>query len=357
MTDGHPALVLRRPCRPRGERPAEDETDRQLLERFVARQEEAAFAALVARHGSGVLALCRRVLRHEQDAEDAFQATFLVLARKAGVVRWQCSVKRWLLAVAYRLSLRARSSATRRRLRERPIEPAAPQADEDGSGWDGLPEKHHPQTAPLAEVERRELRRVVASELAGLPEKYRAPVVLCYLEGKTNEEAAGQLGWPTGSMSGRLARARALLQQRLARRGLALLIVLAGLAGTALCVRLGRPERLTSPVAQAMAPFRPTSAGGQGIEGELLRLADEGGPGPDRARLARMARQTAQVADTLDRHAPEQRQQEWRTFSAEMRASAVHLAAALDSGEDRAAARSARRLTASCQRCHESFRD
>jgi RNA polymerase sigma-70 factor (ECF subfamily) len=319
-------------------------TDRQLLERFARLGDEGAFAALVARHGAGVLAVCRRVLAHEQDAEDVAQATFLVLARKAALVRWRCSVERWLRSVAYRLALRARGSAVRRRLRERPVE-----------AWEQLPEQSHPQANALAEVGCRELRRVVADELAALPEKYRAPVVLCYLEGKTNEEAAGQLGWPTGSMSRRLARARALLHQRLSRRGLALLGVLAVLAATTLW--LGRPRSLVGPseVSLAMVPFRPAAAGGQDGERDLLRLAEEG-PGPDRERLARTARQAERAAVVLAQYAPARRNREWLGLATAMRTSAGELASALDAGEDRAAVAAARRLTASCQKCHDAFR-
>ena len=243
MTDG-PPLVLHRTSP--AARTVEDETDRHLLERFVSGREESAFAALVARHGASVLGVCRRVLRHEQDAEDASQATFLVLARKAGAVRWECSIKSWLHAVAYRLALGARSSSIRRSLLEKPI--------------DSLPEKSHPLEDALVEVGRRELQRVIEDELAGLPEKYQAPVILCYLEGKTNEEAADQLGWPSGSMSGRLARARAILRQRCCARGLAFLLLLLGIATLIFFFR----ERET-PVARAMAPFRPVSEGGEGI--------------------------------------------------------------------------------------------
>jgi RNA polymerase sigma-70 factor (ECF subfamily) len=346
-------------------------TDRQLLERFVTRRDGAAFAALVQRHGPRVLGVCRRVLRHEQDAEDVFQATFLVLARKAAVIPWQESVSRWLSAVAYRLALHARGGAARRRRRERPVgavRPGTPSADEGpeppagpGGEWDSLAEKYHPCAEPLAEVARRELRRVLDDELHRLPEKYRAPVVLCYLEGKTNEEAARELGWPTGSMSRRLARARALLQERLTRRGLALALVVLALVFTALWVsrpRLG-PRARPTQVAQAMSPFKPTREGGQGIESALLRLAQDGKPEPgsDPGHLVRMVYQTAAVADFIKGHPPGARQPEWQSLSDEMRRSALDLADALRAQEDNATLLAARRLTASCQKCHEVFRD
>jgi RNA polymerase sigma factor (sigma-70 family) len=134
--------------------------------------------------------------------------TGLTLARKAAEAPWQQSVEHWLRAVARRLALQARSSAERRRGRQ--ITPGY-------SGEHDPPEPCDPRSDPLAEVARRELRLVLDEELGRLPEKYRAPMVLCDLEGKTNEQAAGELGWPAGSMSRRLARARALLHDRLTR--------------------------------------------------------------------------------------------------------------------------------------------
>jgi RNA polymerase sigma factor (sigma-70 family) len=182
-------------------------TDSQLLERFVRRREEAAFAALVRRHGPMVLSVCRRVLCHSHDAEDAFQATFLVLAEKAHRLRRPELLANWLYGVAYRTALHARQRAARRSAREK----------EAATMLAPLPDR---------EIDTRELRRVLDEELHRLPEKYRAPLVLCYLEGKTNEEAARLLGWPSGSMSHRLARGRELLRERLQVRLAALSILL-----------------------------------------------------------------------------------------------------------------------------------
>jgi RNA polymerase sigma factor (sigma-70 family) len=150
-----------------------------------------------------VLAVCERVLHHKQDAEDAFQATFLVLVRKAGSIGQPELLANWLYGVAYRTALKARANAARRSENERQA-------------------VSMPTPDPLLEVAWRELRAVLDEELSRLPEKYRAPLVLCYLQGKTNEEAARQLGWPPGSMSARLARGREMLRDRLAGRNRAL---------------------------------------------------------------------------------------------------------------------------------------
>jgi RNA polymerase sigma factor (sigma-70 family) len=177
--------------------------DGQLLERFLARRDEAAFAALVRRHGPMVFGVCRRVLRDRGDAEDAFQATFLVLVRKAASVGRRELLGSWLYGVAHRTALKARALAVRRRGREQPLVDVA-------------------MEQPVADLVWRELRPILDEELSRLPEKYRAAVVLCWLEGQTKREAAGRLGWPEGTVSARLARARQLLQRRLARRGLTL---------------------------------------------------------------------------------------------------------------------------------------
>jgi RNA polymerase sigma factor (sigma-70 family) len=179
-------------------------TDGQLLGRFVADRDGAAFAALVRRHGPMVLGACRRVLRHEQDAEDAFQATFLVLARKAASVGRRELLGNWLYGVAHRTALDARAAAARRRARERQVSPMPEPEVRDGA--DAGPD----------------LRPLLDQELSRLPDKYRVPVVLCDLEGRTRREVARQLGIPVGTLSGRLTTSRRMLARRLARRGLAL---------------------------------------------------------------------------------------------------------------------------------------
>jgi RNA polymerase sigma factor (sigma-70 family) len=167
-----------------------------LLELFTRHKDTEAFTVLVERHGPMVLGVCQRVLHHEQEAEDAFQATFLELVRKAGSLRHPELLGNWLYGVALRIALKARLQTLRRRYHERQID-ALPAVD------------------PFAEVHGQELRALIEEELQYLPAKYRAPLVLCYLEGLTNEEAARRLGWPTGSISYRLARGRQLLRDRL----------------------------------------------------------------------------------------------------------------------------------------------
>jgi RNA polymerase sigma factor (sigma-70 family) len=331
--------------------PVGDPTDRQLLERFVEEREEAAFAALVQRHGAAVLGVCRRELACEQDAEDVFQATFVALARRAALVDWQDSVGHWLRAVARRLSLRARGSADRLGWRAVGGVPVWGPTD--------LPEPLDPLPGPLEEAARRELRRVLDEELGQLPEVYRAPVVLCYLEGRTNEQAASELGWPAGSMSRRLARGRALLRERLSRRGLALAVVLGCLVLA--CLWLLSPASAPPPrseVAAAMAPFGPGGDCEEGFERFLLRAAEEPQVArEDRDRLARMARQAVCASDVVAAHDPGRRRDDWRRHSQQMRDSAAELTEALARNDERKTQRAAGRLAATCQGCHATFRD
>jgi RNA polymerase sigma factor (sigma-70 family) len=180
---------------------AADVTDGQLLEAFVSRRDPAAFESLVRRHGPMVLGVCRRVLRDPHDVDDAFQASFLVLARKAAAVSPRQLVGNWLYGVAHTTAVRLRAANARRRVRERQVadmpEPEAEQGDRHG-----------------------DLHRLLDEELARLPDKYRVPVVLCDLEGRPRREVARQLKVPEGTLSSRLTTARRMLAKRLTRRGL-----------------------------------------------------------------------------------------------------------------------------------------
>jgi RNA polymerase sigma factor (sigma-70 family) len=189
---------------------AAEPTDGELLERFVTRREDGAFAELVHRHGPMVLSVCRRVLDNAEDVEDAFQATFMILVRKADSIRNRDSLASWLYGVALRVARRARQAMTRRKDRERRA--AAP------------------ETAPATDEAWRDLRPVLDDAVEALPEKYRVLVVLCYLQGRTYDEASRLLDLAKGTVSTRLTQARTLLRQRLTRRGVVLpLAVLATL--------------------------------------------------------------------------------------------------------------------------------
>jgi RNA polymerase sigma factor (sigma-70 family) len=188
---------------------AAQRSDRELLRAFATRNDQDAFAVVVTRHAPLVWGVCRRILGHHQDAEDAFQATFLILARRAGSVRWQSSVGGWLHTVAERLAVRARRQAEQRRLQENEAN----------------------RTPPDASL--RDLAAVVDEELRRLPAKYREPLLLHYLEGATAEAAARQLGLSRGTFYNRLTRGRELLRERLSRQGLSLTAPLLAAALTA----------------------------------------------------------------------------------------------------------------------------
>ena len=174
-------------------------SDAQLLDEFVTRRDEASFEVLVWRHGSMVLSVCQRVLHDSHEAEDAFQATFLVFARKAGSISKREAVSSWLYKVAYRVALRVRARTAKRSAQETTAGELPARAEPDDLLW-------------------RDLRPVLDAEIDRLPEKYRTAFVLCYLEGHTNEEAAAQLGCPKGTILSRLARGRERLRSRLTRR-------------------------------------------------------------------------------------------------------------------------------------------
>jgi RNA polymerase sigma factor (sigma-70 family) len=229
-------------------------TDAHLLECFVRRRDEAAFEALVRRHGPMVLGVCRRLLRHPQDAEDAFQATFLVLVRKAAVLGHRELLGNWLYGVAYRTALDARAAAARRRARERQVSPM-PEAEVNAGAGVG-----------------RDLRGLLDRELNRLPDKYRVPVVLCDLQGKTRRDVAAQLGVPVGTLSGRLTTAHRLLARRLGRHGLSL----AGGALAAVLSEGAAPACVPAPLvaatveAAAGAVSAPAAALAEGVVKALL---------------------------------------------------------------------------------------
>jgi RNA polymerase sigma factor (sigma-70 family) len=230
-------------------------TDAQLLERFVNHREEAAVEAIVRRHGPMVMGVCRRILGNRHDAEDAFQATFLILVRKAGALVARELLANWLYGVAYNTARKARAVGARRRRREKPLadlpEPEAVPPDP----WDAL-------------------RHLIDQEVNRLPDKYRTPVVLCDLEGKTHQEAAAQLGWPVGTLSGRLARARAMLAGRLTRRGLTLSGATLGAVLSAGSASARVPAATAATTVNAACLFAAGRAGAGVISAEVACLTE-----------------------------------------------------------------------------------
>ncbi|HEV3236838.1 MAG TPA: sigma-70 family RNA polymerase sigma factor [Gemmataceae bacterium] len=188
-------------------------TDGQLLEGFVSRRETAALEILVQRHAPMVWGVCRRIVQNHHDAEDAFQATFLVLVRRAAAIVPRQMVANWLYGVAHQTALKARATRAKRQTRERQVT--------------SMPEPEAVKRRDLWQ----DLEPLLDEELSRLPDKYRVAIVLCDLEGKTRKEAAAQLGVPDGTLAARLARARTMLATRLARHGLA---VSGGLLGVVL---------------------------------------------------------------------------------------------------------------------------
>ena len=179
-------------------------SDEQLIDQFLTGQKEdseSAFETLLKRHGPMVLGVCRHVLRRDQDAEDAFQATFLVLARKAGTIHNREILGCWLHEVAYRTAIRARERRAR----------STPRME--------IQEVAESHSGPENAASRNELRLLLRAEVDGLPAKYRSLVLHTYMEGKSNEQVARLLRCPVGTVKGRLSRARDLLRARLSRRG------------------------------------------------------------------------------------------------------------------------------------------
>jgi RNA polymerase sigma-70 factor (ECF subfamily) len=217
-------------------------TDGQLLQRFLAQKDEAAFTELVNRHGPMVLGVCRRVLGNSADAEDAFQATFLVLVRRAGALAARPVLGDWLHGVAHRTALKARAALARRRAKEQALARPEAQGEETRNDW-----------LPLLD-----------EALSRLPEKYRLPLVLCDLEGRTRREAAEQLGWPEGTVAGRQARGRALLARRLLRSVQVLSGALPAALGTN-AVQAALPPALLGSTVQAATLVAAGQMTAQGV--------------------------------------------------------------------------------------------
>jgi RNA polymerase sigma factor (sigma-70 family) len=236
-------------------RGAEERTDGQLLELFALQGDGEAFASLVRRHGSLVWRTCSRLLYHTQDAEDAWQATFLLLARKASSIRNPGALASFLHTTAGHVALKARRARQRRQAHEQQA-------------------ARKPVADPSQEAAWRELGRLVEEEVQGLADKYRLPLLLCYWEGHTHEEAARRLGWPVGTVKTRLASARQILQSRLQRRGVTLP---AGVLALLLAPET-MPAALPSPLVAAVV--RAARAGGAGWAGtvtaQAIALAESG---------------------------------------------------------------------------------
>jgi RNA polymerase sigma-70 factor (ECF subfamily) len=320
-------------------------TDATLLKRFAERREEAAFAELVERHGPIVRRVCRRFLRSEHDVEEVFQATFLVLALRASEVPWHASVGGWVQGVARRLALHARGEIARRGRRE-----------VQASSFLGGPHAPECPVSAFDEVERQDVRRAIDTAVEDLPEKYRAPLVLCYLEGLTNHEAARRLGYPVGSISRRLERARGLLRKRLIGCGVTLGL-LAGLV--ALGTRAAdRQARRFEPVRNAMALIGPETSHLPDLReliGPLERMEEDGGGFPDLDRLGRLAERASLAADASLAFDAGPRRDVWRAYAGEMKLAAVELARLDGDAPGRELLAGVRRLNATCVQCHTTF--
>lgn len=217
--------------------------DAELLQRFIQNQDQAAMEAIVRRHGPLVMGLCRSILWNEHDAADAFQATFLVLLKKARAVGKPASLASWLHGVACRVAKRARMQSLRQQTRpDASIELKA--------------------TSPIAEAASQEAVGLIHDEIRSLPERFRLPVILCCLEGETLETVAARLGWTAGSVRGRLERGREMLRMRLARRGVAL-------TATMLAALLAQQAMAQVPASLIAATVKASLliAGGQSLVG------------------------------------------------------------------------------------------
>jgi RNA polymerase sigma factor (sigma-70 family) len=210
MADAELGAVVRYIRKRVGVQAAKELSDRQLLHHFLVERDDSAFTTLVQRHGRLVLAVCRRVLRHQQDAEDAFQATFLVLARNSKSIRNKGALASWLHGVAYRIAMKAKRDAARRRAHEKRAKTVV-------------------QTSRPPDLAWQEVQSILDEEIGRLPEKYRVVFLLCALEGKNRAEVAQELGLKEGTVGSRLSQARKQLERRLSRRG----VTLSGILGVA----------------------------------------------------------------------------------------------------------------------------
>ena len=249
MLTGHYTIEMmnRRPQRTDEESNDGLVTDRQLLRQFVKHNDERAFTELVFRYGGLVLDICRRILRDEHSAEDAFQATFLVLARRASQIRNRSSLAAWLYAVAYRTACRA--NAERQRRREEELRGNMMAADDI-----------------LAQVTSRYEQQLLDEELNSLPAKYRESLVLRYLLGKSNKQVADELGLRVGVVEGRIKRGKDRLRLRLMKRGVSLVPALAAIHVSSAAVKAATTDSLVATTVQAAAAFR----GGGGSNGARL---------------------------------------------------------------------------------------
>jgi RNA polymerase sigma factor (sigma-70 family) len=239
---------LRWSLRLRGEA---ESPDTELLQRFLEGREETAFAALVERHGPMVLSVCRNMVQNAADADDAFQATFMVLVRRAASIRKPQLLGNWLYGVAHRVAARARAQAARRRARERSeVEMLAADPHRVNNEWNP----------------------VLHEELNRLPEKYRAPMVLCYLQGMTNQEAARLLAWPVGTVKGRLTRARELLRKRLTRRGVVLSSAFLTAALGTSTISAGVPAALVNSTVRAAMLVAAGPVAATGLSASVVAL-------------------------------------------------------------------------------------
>ncbi len=258
MVNGRTGEVIRNMARVFQDGTLAGMPDGEILDRFVGHRDEAAFELLLRRHGPMVLNVCRQVLFDPHEVEDAFQATFLVLVCKAGSIRVEGSLGPWLYRVASRISSRAR--ANRRRIRQREVSPEA-----------------HLEPSTRDDPDRPEIPRVVQEELGRLPERLRAPLVLCYLEGMTHDLAARELRCPVGTVRSRLARARALLQKRIARRGIAIPAAALAVVLESSSRASALPPQIQKSLIKVAAQFVSGSAstgGGSGVSASIACLLE-----------------------------------------------------------------------------------